>query len=59
MARIRIETSEAYEMDIDDELYQQYLDGELTKDEVLDEVGEEIWDYNQYADIDNVEIINR
>lgn len=36
MATLSIETREKYSIEIEEELYNKYLNGELTKEEVLD-----------------------
>lgn len=56
MAILSIETREKYSMEIEEELYNKYLNGELTEEEVLDEVQDEIWDCNQWADIEKIGI---
>ena len=56
MAILSIETREKYSMEIEEELYNKYLNGELTKEEVLDKTGNEIWDCNQWADIEKISI---
>lgn len=56
MAILSIETREEYSMEIEEELYNKYLNGELTEEEVLDEVGDEIWDCNQWADVEKISI---
>lgn len=56
MAILSIETREKYSMEIEEELYNKYLNGELTEEEVLDEVGDEIWDCNRWADIEKIGI---
>lgn len=52
MATLSIETREKYSIEIEEELYNKYLNGELTKEEVLDKTG----DCNQWADIEKIEI---
>ena len=42
MATLSIETREKYSIEIEEELYNKYLNGELTKEEVLDKTGDEI-----------------
>ncbi len=56
MATLNIETREKYSIEIEEELYNKYLNGKLTKEEVLDKIGDEIWDCNQWADIEKIEI---
>ena len=56
MAILSIETREKYSMEIEEELYNKYLNGELTEEEVLDEVKDEIWDSNQWADVEKISI---
>lgn len=56
MAILSIETREKYSMEIEEELYNKYLNGELTEEEVLDEVRDEIWDCNQLADVEKISI---
>ena len=56
MAILSIETREKYSMEIEEELYNKYLNGELTEEEVLDGVRDEIWDCNQWADIEKIGI---
>lgn len=56
MAILSIETREKYSMEIEEELYNKYLNGELTEEEVLDKVRDEIWDCNQWADIEKIGI---
>lgn len=56
MARLSIETTELYSVEIEDELYNKYLNNEITKEDVLHEMEDEIWDCRQWCDIENVEI---
>lgn len=56
MAKLYIETHEQYAINIDDELYQRYLNGELDADDIFMKVGDEIWDCNQFAEVDKVYI---
>lgn len=56
MAILSIETREKYSMEIEEELYNKYLNGELTEEEVLDKVGDEIWDCNRWADVEKISI---
>lgn len=56
MAILSIETREKYSMEIEEELYNKYLNGELTEEEVLGEVRDEIWDCNQWADVEKISI---
>lgn len=56
MAILSIETREKYSMEIEEELYNKYLNSELTEEEVLDEVRDEIWDCNQWADVEKISI---
>lgn len=56
MAILSIETREKYSMEIEEELYNKHLNGELTEEEVLDEVRDEIWDCNQWADVEKISI---
>lgn len=56
MAILSIETREKYSMEIEEELYNKYLNGELTEEEVLYEVRDEIWDCNQWADVEKISI---
>lgn len=56
MAILSIETREKYSIEIEEELYNKYLNGELTEEEVLDEVRDEIWDCNQWADVEKISI---
>ena len=50
MTTLSIETREKYSIEIEEELYNKYLNGELTKEEVLDKTGDEIWDCNQWEE---------
>ena len=56
MATLSIETREKYSIEIEEELYNKYLNGELTKEEVLDKTGDEIWDCNQWAEVEKINI---
>lgn len=56
MARLELYTSEMYSMEISDELYEKYINGELDEYDILDECRDTIWDCNQYADVDKVKI---
>lgn len=56
MAKLYLETSEIYAMEIPDDLYELYKSGKLNTVGVFDELDEEIWDYNQEASIDKVYI---
>lgn len=57
MARLELYTSEKYSIEIPDELYQRYKNGEIEEYQVLEECGDVIWDCNQYADITEIKII--
>ena len=56
MAILSIETREKYSMEIEEELYNKYLNGELTEEEILDKVGNEIWECNQWVDVEKISI---
>lgn len=56
MAKLYLETSEIYAMEIPDDLYELYKSGKLNTVEVFDELDGEIWDYNKGASIDKVYI---
>lgn len=56
MAKLYLETSEIYAMEIPDDLYELYKSGKLNTVGVFDKLDGEIWDYNQEASIDKVYI---
>lgn len=56
MAKLYLETSEIYAMEIPDDLYELYKSGKLNTIGVFDKLDGEIWDYNQEASIDKVYI---
>lgn len=56
MAKLYLETSEIYAMEIPDDLYELYKSGKLNTVGVFYELDGEIWDYNQEASIDKVYI---
>lgn len=56
MAKLYLETSEIYAMEIPDDSYELYKSGKLNTVGVFDGLDGEIWDYNQEASIDKVYI---
>ena len=56
MARLELYTSEKYSVEISDELYTKYINGEIDDYGILDRYSDIIWDCNQYADIVDIKI---